>query len=396
VFPGYDGRGMIDLLAGHGGRAAEDAALLRALAAHEAAVLRSAGGGDPRLVGQAEKAVRARPQAAFAFDAAGMATLSVGTHSWCAGLFESCSLHELRQRAAARAATRRHGPVRFWVLDGASAATDVASLQAHGDDETLFQVASQFDCLEAPGPALTSVERYFSDPTQGPRASISAFPGTLLRHYCAPGPRGERFVQTDDGQQIELLQEVCDPGVARVRNGYLLADQIAEPRRFLAALETRFEAIRVGVHDEAEVVLGYDWAGAVEASPRPRIGQVFTSTLAAGSYGSATGVFQEICSQLLRAAYLGTLLAALALDRARVVLTLIGGGVFGNAIEVIWQALTWALDQVAPLATRGLVVVLNGRDLGRRMERSLLLHAIRARDGVLLSWPRGGAPALHR
>jgi len=377
---------MIDLLVEHEGK---DAPLLRALKAHEQAVLRSARQGDVRLVGACEAEVRANP-AAFAFDPAGAATLTLGPRRWGAGRFEAPSLAELRQRVAGG----QRGRVRLWVVDGAAPATDIGSLQAHAGPHALFQVASQFDCLEAPGPALTPVERYLSDPTQGPRASISAFPGTLLRHYAAPGPGGERFVQTSDGRQIELLAEVCDPGVARVRNGYLLAGEIPEPRRFLSALESRFDAIRVGLHDDLEVVLGYDWAGAV-ASPGPRIGQALTSTLAAGAYGSASGPLQEVCRQLLRAAYLGTLLGALALDRRRVVLTLIGGGVFGNPAPVIWASILWALDEVAPLVTGDLAVVVNGREVGARLDRRALAQAVHDRDGRLLSWPRGGPPTLR-
>jgi hypothetical protein len=388
---------MIDLLVEHGGDPARDTELLRALANHEEAVKRSARRGDVRLVGEAESAVRADPGAAFAFDAAGVATLSAGGRRWQAGRFEPASLGALRARAAAaRGTSGGPGCLRLWVVDGSSAQTDIGSLQAHGGAGTLFQVASQFNCLEAPGPSLTAVEHYLSDPTQGPRASISALPGTLLRHYAAPGAQGDRFVQTNDGRQIELLGAVLDPGVGRVVNGYLLPREIRDPRALLSALETGFNDIRVGAHDGVEVVLGYDWSGGVEGSQGPRIGQVFTSTLAGGAYGSVTGLLGGVCQQLLRAAYLGTLLAAVCLERPRVVLTLIGGGVFGNPPHLIWDAITWALDQVAPLAPRDLTVVVNGRDIGRRIDAAVLLGTIRARNGMLLSWPRSGAPTLRR
>ncbi len=383
---------MIDILVEHGGDPAGDAALLRALPSHLRVVKSSARGGAVRRVREAESAVRLDPSA-FTFTPAG-ATLKVGEHSWHAGHFEPVTIGDLRTRVAALRGGAPPARVHLYVVEGDEAPTDIGSLQAHAGASTLFQVASQFNCLEAPGPSLTAVERYLTDPTQGPRASISAFPATLLRHYAAPGASGERFVQTSDGRQIELLGEVCDPGVARVRNGYLLAEEIAEPSSFLHALATRFDAIRVGVHDDVEVVLGYDWDG--DVARHPRIGQVFTSTLAAGAYGSASGIFEEICGQLLRAAYLGTLLAALALRRSRVVLTLIGGGVFGNPGPLIWEALTWALDQVAPLATADLAVIVNGRNLGGQLDPTRLLREVRSRNGLLLSWPRGEAPRIAR
>ena len=162
-------------------------------------------------------------------------------------------------------------------------------------------MASQFNCLESPGPHITPVANYFSDPTQGPRASISAFPGTLLRHYDAPGGNGKRFVQASDGPQLNLLEAICSPDVAQVRSGYLISSSIANSTALAGVLERRFEEIRVGVHEDVPVVLGYNWDGAVSGDRR--IGQVFTSTFAGGGYsGEAVDDpnFRPICTALLR------------------------------------------------------------------------------------------------
>jgi hypothetical protein len=380
---------MIDLLVEHDPAREDD--LVRALVAHEEAVLASAWRGSLGVVKEAEAAVRADPAAAFRFDAAGEATLAVGDRRWRAGRFEPTSIAELRRRAAGQAGAGQ-ARARLWLIDGGSPATDIGSLQAHASDGTLFQVASQFNCLEATGPWVSPVERYLNDSTQGPRASISALPGVLLRHYAAPGPGGGRFVQTNDGPQIELLADVCEPGVATVHNGYLLVDHVADPARLSAALETRFEAIRVGVHERVEVVLGYDWTGAVARSPGPCIAQVFTSTLAAGGYGELTGPLVDVCRPLLRAAYLGTLLAAVGLGQRRVVLTLIGGGVFGNPLALIWEAIVGAFDKVAPLLTSDLDVVVNGRGLARQLDLRGALEDVGQRGGYLLTWPAKGGP----
>jgi hypothetical protein len=382
---------VIDLLLQHD--PAAEGELVRALLAHDEAVLHSAGRGDLGLVRAAEIAVAADPAGAFTFDASGTATLAFGGRSWRAGRFEPTSIGELRRRAAA--SPSKEGRVRLWLIDGGSPSTDIGSLQASSGGDTLFQVASQFNCLESTGPHVSAVESYLSDSTQGPRASISALPGTLLRHYAAPGSGGERFVQTSRGRQIELLSDVCEPGVAAVRNGYLLADEIADPRSLGIALEARFEAIRVGVHDGVEVILGYDWAGAVRA-PGPRIAQVFTSTVAGGGYSSLTGAHVDICRQLLRAAYLGTLLAAVSLGRSRVVLTLIGGGVFGNPMDIIWESIVWAVDEVASVANRDLSVVVNGRALARQLDLRRVGREVRERGGFVLAWPAAGGLRIHR
>jgi hypothetical protein len=379
---------MIDLLLKHGLDPALERDLLRSIAAHVAAVRASAGRGDVGQVGAAEAVVRSNPTAAFSFAPSGAATLTVGDRAWDAGTFEVFSIRTLRQRAAAK----REGQARLWVLDGISPATDIGALQAHADSDTTFQVASQFNCLEAAAPRVTAVKNYLSDPTQGPRAAISAFPATLLRHYAAPGADGGRFVQTHDGRQIELLAQVCG-GFARVENGYLMAQNVSAPERLLSILEARFDDICVGVHDGVEVVLGYDWAGAVPGPPSPRITQVFTSTMAAAHYGQLSAIHEELCRHLLRAAYLGTLLAARACGRRRVVLTLIGGGAFGNPMPLIWDSILWAIDQ---LEAGDMDIIVNGRDLTTRLPHEKIVATTSARGGLLLTFLPSGAATLHR
>lgn len=356
----------------------------------------SAGRGDPGQVARAEAAVQADPQGAFTFDAAGFATLTADGQTWQAGRFETPSLAELRQRAAAsKSAT---ATARLWVLDGASPVTDIGALQATAADTALFQVASQFNVLESPGPSVTAVANYFRDPTQGPRASISAFPATLLRHYAAPGSGGARFVQATGKRQVDLLADVFAPGPSPVCNGYLAGHGGMGPEALVAALGTGFDRIRVGVHEAAPVVLGYNWDGAVEGAGTRRIAQVFTSTVAGGRYGGERlgAQFEAACRHLLRAAYLGTLLTAVSLRRTPAVLTLIGGGVFGNPIGVIWESILWAFDEVQPLLTHALDVVLNGYNLSSLINVEGILPAVRERGGGVLRFDRAGLVGIYR
>lgn len=378
---------MIDLLLQHH----DDAELARALLAHTAALRASARRADQQLVTEVEDIVRADPAGSFAFDEAGRATLSARGRSWEAGRFETPSIGELRARARGGAGGQAH----LWVLDGAGAASDIGGLQGTAGEGSLFQVASQFNCLEAPDPCIVPVAEYYFDYTQGPRASISAFPGTLLRHYQAPSAAG-RFTQASGGPQLDLLRDVCAPAVAAVQSGYLQAEGVRDPRAFAAALEEHFDAIRLGVHDGVEVAFGYDWHGAVEG--RRLIGQVLTSTVAGGGYGGQKlgDFFEPTCRQLLRAAYLGTLLAAVTLERPKVVLTLIGGGVFGNPIPLIWSSILWALDEVKPHLSSDLTVVVNGRALTPVIGEAAILAETRARGGALVMLERDGGVQVRR
>lgn len=332
------------------------------LTAARAALLASARKGDRSVVYEVEAAVAANPSKAIAFDAAGFATVTGAGRAWAGGRFEVVMLGELRRRLETR-----NGPPRvprLSVVSGVDALTDIGALQATDDGDTVFQVASQFNCLEAPGPHLTSVASYFTDPTQGPRASISAFPGTMVRHYAAPGPDGARFEQTDTAQ-LDLLEHVCPANVAKVKGGYLSSQNITNPRAFAAALEANFEQVQVGVHEGVEAVLGFNWDGLVTPPGSRRISQVFTSTFAGGGYsasGDLDGMKDVICGHLLRAAYTGTLLAAASLGKRRVLLTLIGGGVFSNPHRLIWRAILSALTDLEAVAPEAMDVVVNARE----------------------------------
>jgi len=383
---------MLELIEQFDGTAGARQRLIDDVERRGAQVVASRRRGDLSLVARAEAEVRADPGGRIRIDGSGEATVHAVGRAFRGGRFEVPPLCALKARAVeARAKAGRPAlRPRLWVLDGAGPATDIGALQATAPAGTLFQVASQFNCLESPGAYITDVADYVHDPTQGPRASISAWPGTLVRHYAAPAADGSRFVQSASGSQIDLLAEVCDPGIAAVRSGYLRGDDIVDAHALADALQTRFDAIRIGVHDGVEVALGYDWEGSVDGART--IAQVLTSTMAAGMYGSlddGDAAAMAICRQLQRAAYLGTLLAAAALGHPRVVLTLIGGGVFANPLELIWDAIGWAIDQVGHFLHRELLVVVNGRNLGEQLPPRELAAATQARGGGVIRLARG-------
>jgi len=341
-----------------------------------------------------EATVEADPASAFEWDGAGAGRLRAGGRMYRAGWFETSSVGELeavvRGKVGGEAGT---GRVNLSVLVGTGPLTDVGMLQAMAGPAALFQVASQFNCLEAPAPAIVRIARYVDDNTQGPRASVSAFPGTFLRHYAAPAGDGHRFVQ-GPARHLNLLADAVSPDVARVDCGYLRAGGVADAGALQESLETRFEHIRVGVHDGVEVGFGGDWGGPVDAAA-PTIAQVFTSTIALGAYSfGAADVFQGCSALLLRASYLGTLLAALARGKRTVVLTLIGGGAFGNSLRRIWDSIVWAVDRAAAFAPADLQVVVNGRD-GLGAVRLRVRHS-RLAGALSPCGPRGGARARSR
>jgi hypothetical protein len=357
---------VLEHLANFDGCPAAKQKLIECLDRHLQEVLATRGRGDRAQVARAEAEVSSEPKSCILLDSIGEATVRAAGRAWQGGRFETPTIAELWRRVRApHKSTATPARLVLWLIDGVSPIIDIGALQAFAPHGSLFQVASQFNCLESPTPTLVPIVDYFRDSTQGPRASISAFPGALVRHYAAPTPGGGRFVQESDHHQINLLADVCRPGVAVVRNGYLTPSQVADPTTFAQFLDKHLDVIRVGVHDKVEVVLGYDWDGEVRGTHT--IAQVFTSTLAGGFYGHVPPgeePFATIIQQLLRAAYLGTLLAAAALGKRLVVLTLVGGGVFGNPTGAIFEAIEWAIAELTPSLSHDLTVVVNARSVG--------------------------------
>lgn len=196
------------------------------LNAARACVLASKGKGDINLVADVERAVKHAPDGAISFDATDLATVAAGDQRYCGGRFTTWSIGELEARALNR--TKKDTlPPTFSVIEGRDPVTDIGALQAMAPASTLFQVASQFNCLEAPSPRLVDVASYRYDSTQGPRAALSAFPATLVRHYAAPDGQGGRFTQSPK-HQLDLLAEALPADLGRVKIGYLQASQIRE------------------------------------------------------------------------------------------------------------------------------------------------------------------------
>lgn len=119
------------------------------LNAARARVLASKGKGDINLVADVEREVKRAPQTAISFDATDLATVVAGDQRYCGGRFATRSIGELEASVIKRAANGTPPPT-FSVIEGRDPVTDIGALQAMAPASTLFQVASQFNCLEAP------------------------------------------------------------------------------------------------------------------------------------------------------------------------------------------------------------------------------------------------------
>ncbi|MEI6115611.1 MAG: hypothetical protein WCP99_13700 [Burkholderiales bacterium] len=267
------------------------------------------------------------------------------------GTLELASLGELRTRALTEPTAA--GKPRFSIVQG-----DARKLHAQKEyNRALFQVASQFNLLEMTSPNVTpedGVGRYQTDPTQGPACAIAAGAATIYRNYFAlvdgqPGQRADRQLDGlgDLGQALSVALGVPVTSLWSMRNGYALCTQqglelINEHLASLApiALDALRSKLRIGLHWDVEVTDG-------EVENRPLVSQAFCSALPV-AYSHLSHVnWQPFASLILEASYEATLLGAILNARRgaskTVLLTLVGGGVFGNERDWILGAIRRAL-----------------------------------------------------
>jgi len=305
---------------------------------------------------------------------------------WNCGTLTLPNLAELRSASSVTGGTGR-GTLNVLCAPERPSALDVGFLQSKPENRNaVFQVASNFNALELMSKsderAMTEIGSYVFDMTQGPFASISASPGLVLRHYYPfydESTEPWQWRQHFDGQQVELLRDTS----LKVKNGYL----DLEPNSLQEPLA--IETLRVATHRDIQVAFG-----AVQGShhvlvgdPEQRVDQVFTATADLANtnldlFRKHPDTVKQTIQTLLNAAYEATIRAAIAAERQRVFLTLIGGGVFANPPNWI----VCAIERLVPLIREsGLTVLVNTyRGIADREAFERLVTAARTTGGDLM------------
>lgn len=280
----------------------------------------------------------------------GLLQSKVNGRSYAIGEFSMPSLGELRCLPK----RLRTGIAKVSVVHG-----DVREM--HGMPEysnALFQVASQFNMLEMTGPNITpehGVTRYQYDYTQGPACAIAAGAATIYRNYFVSvrgqvGQTSRRQLNgiSELGHQIAAALNKPITGLWKVQNGYVLGSKegMAEVAKYLGDADTGTIdllrcLLRVGTHLDVEV------------TDVPERKQVVSQALCSAipiRYSSVPVALQAALSTLvLEAAYEATLLAAAVSGKRVVLLTLLGGGAFGNDDDWIVSSIRRAIQVVRGL-----------------------------------------------
>jgi hypothetical protein len=282
----------------------------------------------------------------------------VNGKSYGIGELELVSLQTLRERG--QSSDGLAGRLKASVVTG-----DVQQMHRLPENAgALFQVASQFNMLEMTGPGVTpenGVTIYQHDHTQGPACAVAAGAATIYRNYFAPvgGSYGQAADRQLDGLADlgEALSEALKQPVGslwEMRNGYALCS--ISGLDAISALLGRLQPdqvdalrgkLRIGIHSDVAVT-------DAEAERLPVVSQAFCSALPVAYSRVPSAHWKPFASLVLEAAYEATMLAAV-LNRQRgasdvVLLTLLGGGAFGNADDWIHGAIRRALTMMSGFA----------------------------------------------
>jgi hypothetical protein len=270
----------------------------------------------------------------------------VNDKEYICGRLEIASLAELRGRVIAEIQPTGKISVREKLGNVQAMHQEVSNAGA------LFQVASQFNLLEMVSPNVTpeqGIAGYEYDATQGPACAIAAGAGTIYRNYFADldGQLG----QTVD-RQIDCLSDLGqtlgnrDNRLWEMRNGYALAS-----REGLTEISRIIDACNDAERDDLKKLLriGLQWNTEVTLGPSHHtVTQAYCSALPVAYSQQPSALWESFARLILEASYEATLCAGLLNARetgnSRVYLTLLGGGVFGNSMSWITDAIRYALD----------------------------------------------------
>ncbi|UZR97005.1 hypothetical protein [Chondrinema litorale] len=219
------------------------------------------------------------------------------------------------------------------------------------NEGAFFQAASQFNLLEMVGPHVTpeeGVDIYEHDFTQGPACAIACGAGTIYRNYFAPV--NNQIGQSADNQ-IDCLKNLGaalgnkDGALWEMSNGYAFASKEGLEnisQQISAMSETEYEQLK------EKLSIGLQWNTEVTISENKHlVTQAYCSALPVGYSDHSTGLWEDFARLVLNASYEATFYAALLnyeqTGNNNVYLTLVGGGVFGNKPEWIFDAIESAI-----------------------------------------------------
>lgn len=270
----------------------------------------------------------------------------VNNKSYCAGQFQVRNISSFGNLEKRGGGTLNiiHGHGR----KSGTRLSNVLETQAEPDfDGATFLAASNFNCLEFVSGRQTAadgVTNYIYDQTQGPYTALAAGPAAVYRNYFIKHSSG-KIGQLEE--EVQLLKDT--PLNAYVTHGYPFINE----KTVSALKETGFDwsdlsKYYVGVHSNCEVTTKQVRdRGTFAEVANQMVHQVYAAAFNFAGSVSSDEYMIEVAKNLLKAEYQATVLAAWENsirypDRAgskKLVLTLLGGGVFANPVGIVCEAI---------------------------------------------------------
>jgi len=231
---------------------------------------------------------------------------------------------------------------------------DIQELHCNKNNNgAFFQVASQFNLLEMASPDVSPVEGvgiYEYDYTQGPACAIACGAGTIYRNYFI---NIDGRIGQDSTHQIDCLKDIGEElgnnnnYLWEMSNGYVIANKDGLNKIsdiIKSKSDNEYEQLkgklRIGLQLNTEVTVN---------KSKNIVTQAYCSALPIAYSDIKKEVWETFARLILEATYEATFYSALLnyekTKNSKVYLTLIGGGVFGNNKDWIFDAIKKSLNK---------------------------------------------------
>ena len=279
----------------------------------------------------------------------GLIHSKVNGKSYQSGLLTIPTLKELRNKLT-------KSPAKPGKLTVQEVVGDVQQFHLQPENNgALFQAASQFNLLEMVKPTVTPEEGvgiYDYDKTQGPACAIACGAGTIYRNYFVE-VNGE--IGQSANNQIDCLDEIgayfdnVNHNFWAIQNGYAFATEVG-----LKHITSHISSLTPKAFDELKGLLkiGIHWNTQVtllEQGENQLVSQAYCSALPVGYSNISADLWEAFAKLVLEATYEATLIAGLLnaqkTGNNKVLLTLVGGGVFANKSEWLVDAIVESLKK---------------------------------------------------
>eukprot|EP00929_Paragymnodinium_shiwhaense_P076685 TRINITY_DN3946_c0_g1_i1.p1 TRINITY_DN3946_c0_g1~~TRINITY_DN3946_c0_g1_i1.p1 ORF type:complete len:349 (+),score=88.70 TRINITY_DN3946_c0_g1_i1:79-1125(+) len=241
---------------------------------------------------------------------------------------------------------------------------DVSEFHVNEDNNgATFMAASQFNCLEHPserGLPEDGITCYSGDRTQGPACAIACAPGTIVRNYYGfdngKSPQGKNF-QVENLDEVEKALDNKNNNYFNVVSGYTMANSLGL-QKLAKALQTNpslkndvMEKLKIGVQEDTQVT-SWGFGRKLVDMPDQLVTQAYCSAISVSYSRCSEKDWEPFARLILESAYMQTMYVAAQnamrngekKGSRKVFLTALGGGVFGNDMEWIRDAMSKAFD----------------------------------------------------